>query len=264
MGNWESTSYLTPFRPDSRPVFWFNETFPANAWSRRHSHSWGELVYVARGNIVVCTSAGNWLAPPHRAVWIPSGLEHNWYLPCDSRDCSLWIDQRVLMSVERFKRCHMMEVSPLMREILLYISPRPCGDSDGPLGRLVLALLDQLLEQPEITDPLAMPGDRRLVELCTALVTAPGEDIPLNEWATRLGMSERNLGRVFRRETGASFRDWRKTQRMQAALGRLRQGESVTSVAIDCGYASVSAFICAFRQTYGQTPGKIRDGVSAR
>lgn len=256
MNTQEAKSYLTPFDPGKHPVFWFNNFFPANTWSKPHSHPWGELAYVSHGSIVICTASGNWLSPMQRAVWIPPGCEHSWYAPSNMRDCSLWIDHNILLCLERFKHCHVMELSPLLREMLLYLCPQPCSYGDDANGHLVVALLDQILDQPLVREPLAMPRDHRLVELCTALLTMPGDDISLVQWANRLGMSERNLARLFHRETGKSFRTWRQLQRMQCAHNKLRQGESVTSVAIDCGYSSLSAFIACFKKTFGFTPGK--------
>lgn len=76
-------------------------------------------------------------------------------------------------------------------------------------------------------------------------------------------MSERNLARLFRRETGSSFRSWRLHRRMQAAYDRLKQGESVTSVSLECGYSSLSAFIGAFKRLFERTPGSLT-GASRR
>ncbi|WP_165078637.1 MULTISPECIES: helix-turn-helix transcriptional regulator [unclassified Desulfovibrio] len=260
MESQEAKLYLVPFDTAQRPVYWFNDDFCANSWSRPHAHPWGELAYTGHGGIVICTEYGNWLAPPHRAIWIPAGLRHEWYVPCDAKDCSLWIDQSVLLGVERFTRCHMLKITPLVREILLYLTPQPSVYGDDARGRLIVTLLDLLLDLPEVTDPQAMPRDHRLLELCTILLTTPGEASTLSEWAGRLGMSERNLGRLFRRETGTSFRSWRQFQRMQSAHARLRQGESVTAVALDCGYSSVSAFIATFKEHFGFTPGKVAFG----
>lgn len=256
MESQEAKLYLAPFDPTLRPVYWFHDALCAHTWSRPHAHSWGELAYVAQGSIVICTENGNWLAPPQRAIWIPAGCRHEWYVPCNAQDLSLWIDQSLFVGVERFSHCHVMEISPLVRELLLYLSPQPGFYGDDKWGRLVVTLLDLLLDLPAVSEPLAMPRDHRLVELCTALLTAPGEDSTLSQWADRLGMSERNLGRLFRRETGTSFRSWRRFQRMQSAHARLRQGESVTAVALDCGYSSVSAFIATFKAFFGFTPGK--------
>jgi AraC-like DNA-binding protein len=35
----------------------------------------------------------------------------------------------------------------------------------------------------------------------------------------------------------------------------LAEGKSVTDAALDSGYASLSAFIAAFKKTFGYTPG---------
>ena len=45
-----------------------------------------------------------------------------------------------------------------------------------------------------------------------------------------------------------SFRTWRQQLRLQKALELLAEGRPVTSVAIDLGYESPSAFIAMFRQ----------------
>lgn len=253
----EARSYLVPFERLPRPVFWFNDDFPPDTWSKPHVHrDWGELAYTGSGCMVMCTEQGNFLAPPQRAVWVPPGLPHEWYVPCEAWDRSLYIEPFAVASDARFGHCHVMEISPLVRELILHLAvlPYPYGDDDAA-GRLVGVLLDLLPTMPEIPAPLAMPRDHRLVELCTALLAAPGTTTGLPEWAERLGMSERNLARLFRKETGMSFRSWRLRRRMEAARTRLERGESVTAVALDSGYSSVSAFIETFKGAFGSTPG---------
>ena len=56
--------------------------------------------------------------------------------------------------------------------------------------------------------------------------------------------------------------EWRQGARLMAAAASLLQGDSVTSAALDAGYASTSAFITAFRSRFGQTPGALRTGAS--
>ena len=61
-----------------------------------------------------------------------------------------------------------------------------------------------------------------------------------------------------------TFAGWRQQLRLGHALQRLAAGGSVTSVALDTGYASVSAFVSVFRRTFGQTPGRhFRSGPGA-
>ena len=255
----EVKSYNVPFVRLPRPVFWFNDPFEAGTWSDLHRHEhWGELAFMRSGYMVICTELGNYAAPPQRAVWIPPGLTHEWYIPEPSVDNALYIMPHVLPPGPRFQRYHAMEVSPLVRELIHALAPQPCDyEEPGPVARMVSVLLDQLPLLPEVGFPLPMPRDRRLVALCTALLNEPDSPETIREWCTRLGMSERTLARLFQRQTGESFGRWRQRIRLHHARAQLEAGESVTAVALNCGYASVSAFIAAFKKLFGRTPGQL-------
>ena len=255
----EVKSYNVPFVRLPRPVFWFNDPFEAGTWSDLHRHEhWGELAFMRSGYMVICTELGNYAAPPQRAVWIPPGLTHEWYIPEPSVDNALYIMPHVLPPGPRFQRYHAMEVSPLVRELIHALAPQSCDyEEPGPVARMVSVLLDQLPLLPEVGFPLPMPRDRRLVALCTALLNEPDSPETIREWCTRLGMSERTLARLFQRQTGESFGRWRQRIRLHHARAQLEAGESVPAVALNCGYASVSAFIAAFKKLFGRTPGQL-------
>ena len=197
----EVKSYNVPFVRLPRPVFWFNDPCEAGTWSDLHRHEhWGELAFMRSGYMVICTELGNYAAPPQRAVWIPPGLTHEWYIPEPSVDNALYIMPHVLPPGPRFQRYHAMEVSPLVRELIHALAPQPCDyEEPGPVARMVSVLLDQLPLLPEVGFPLPMPRDRRLVALCTALLNEPDSPETIREWCTRLGMSERTLARLFQR-----------------------------------------------------------------
>ena len=69
-------------------------------------------------------------------------------------------------------------------------------------------------------------------------------------------MSSRTLARRFLAETGLPFRHWRQQVRLLEALKRLACQEHVTTVALDLGYDSPSAFIAMFKRALGVTPGQ--------
>jgi AraC-like DNA-binding protein len=69
------------------------------------------------------------------------------------------------------------------------------------------------------------------------------------------GVGERTLSRLFRRELGMTFPQWRTQLRLYHALRMLADDVAVTSVAHRCGWASTSAFIDVFRRAFGHTPG---------
>jgi AraC-like DNA-binding protein len=75
--------------------------------------------------------------------------------------------------------------------------------------------------------------------------------------ARRHGIARRTLERRFREETGMSFGMWRQKARLLDSIRLLADGTSVTDAALECGYSSVSAFIAAFKGTFGYTPGRL-------
>jgi AraC-like DNA-binding protein len=96
-----------------------------------------------------------------------------------------------------------------------------------------------------------------LLVLCNELLENPEQNVTLQEWAQRLGTSEKTLMRLFQRETGLSFRGWRQRMRLLSSLKWLEEGNSVTNAALSCGYDSTSAFIAAFKGLFGFTPGEL-------
>ncbi|TCO83815.1 AraC family transcriptional regulator [Plasticicumulans lactativorans] len=244
---------LPPFTVLPRPLYARSESAPAGSWVRPHRHDWVQLSYAISGVLEVRTAGGNFVAPPERAVWIPAGIEHaviasertemrGLYL---ARDVTVWAPPR----------CRVLAVSPLVRELICAACALPVDyDEAGPAGRLVGVLLDQLAGLPEVALSLPLPVDPRLAAICAALQARPDDRRTLAQWAQGAGLSERTLARLFQRQTGLSFRDWRTRLRLLLALTALERGRSVTAVALESGYDSLSAFSAAFRRAFGTTP----------
>jgi AraC-like DNA-binding protein len=83
-----------------------------------------------------------------------------------------------------------------------------------------------------------------------------GPEPSLRKIAKRAGASLRTLERLFRSETGLPLASWRRRMRLLHALRLLAAREPVTSVALETGYDSTSAFIAMFRQEMGTTPSR--------
>ncbi|MEG6506756.1 AraC family transcriptional regulator [Nitratidesulfovibrio sp. 1201_IL3209] len=242
-----------------RPVFARAESLAAGSWTHPHSHGWVQFTYAVRGVLEVRTRQGSHMAPPQRAIWIPAGLPHEVMTGGPAEQRSLYIDPAALAPLWSAApaRCRVVEVTPLARELVLAFTRLPRDyDERGAHGRLVGVLLDELVALPEAGLSLPLPADARLAALCEAMLDAPGEDHSLPRLAARAGMSDRTLTRLFRAETGLSLRQWRQRARMLAALPELERGRGVTAVALEMGYDSTSAFIAAFRQLMGRTPGE--------
>jgi AraC-like DNA-binding protein len=67
-------------------------------------------------------------------------------------------------------------------------------------------------------------------------------------------VTPKTLHRLFAKETGLTFGQWRQQARLLFALERLARGDRVIDVALDSGYASQSAFAAMFRKHFGMPP----------
>jgi len=240
----------------TRPVYWFNDMFEAGTWTDAHRHDkWGEVAFVASGHMVLCTKHGNHLIPARQIAWIPAGLEHEWYVANTTNDRSLYIMPHVLNPSMQPDQYRLFHVTPLVRELILALENIASSYNEGQESRLVQTLLDQLSTLKEVETRISLPEDRRLLFMCTSLLDNPDTTRTIEEWATELGMSTRHLARYFKQQTGENLGTWRQRLRMQFAIDYLNAGQSVTDVAFNCGYTSVSAFIITFRKYFGLTPG---------
>ena len=246
---------LAALRRLPRPLYGHVEALPNQVLGFRHRHPWIQLSYASRGVLDVRSAAGRFVAPPQRAVWIPAGVEHRVRCTAGTEVRSLYIDPAA--APWGAPGCRVVAVSALLRELIRAFGELPVDyDETGPGGRLAAVLLDQLAGAPEAGVVLPMPQDARLRRMCARLEAQPDGREGLREWSVRLGVSERTLARLLRAQTGLSFRLWRQRLRLLSALPALEAGARVTDAALDCGYESVSAFIAAFREQFGASPGE--------
>ncbi len=224
--------------------------YPAGTWIDAHAHDANQLVHASSGVMRVVSERASWVVPPGRAIWMPAGRQHAVRCHTAVRMRTVYLSGR---SSSFPDDCQVWAVSPLMREIAVRIATGCAPDSLDPLTALLLREIETIDALPLI---LPAPRDPKLRRLTDALADNPAEARPLRAWAKTLGMSERSLIRSFQEDTGMTFRQWRRQARLLAALERLAAREPVTSVAFCVGYESVSAFISAFKEAFGETPSR--------
>lgn len=205
--------------------------------------------------MTLSTAAGSWIVPPHRGVWMPARVEHAIRMSGSVSMRTLYIAPRVARDLPGDVR--IVDVPPFVRELVLRILSLGSLDRRVPEQRNLLAvLLDQIRTLRSTGVHLPWPQDARARRIVERLEAAPGDRHTLSMLARRSGASVRTLQRIFSLETGMTFGTWRQQLRLGHALQALGAGGSVTNVALDAGYASVSAFISAFRRTFGQSPAR--------
>ncbi|MFU0448774.1 helix-turn-helix transcriptional regulator, partial [Pseudocitrobacter faecalis] len=87
-----------------------------------------------------------------------------------------------------------------------------------------------------------------------AMIADPASEVTLESLAAECAMSGRTLARLFQKELGMSFGEWRRRMRLMLSLPRLAAGASILEVAMEHGYQSPSAFAAMFKRTFGIAP----------
>ncbi len=100
---------------------------------------------------------------------------------------------------------------------------------------------------------------RELVAALELMETNMSEPLDRAAVARRVGVSLRQLDRLFAAEMGVSFLQHYRRIRLERARELLRHSTlSVTEIGLATGFASASHFARSYRATFGATPGSER------
>lgn len=227
--------------------------YPASWHIAPHAHAKHQLIYAVQGVMVVQSEAGRWVVPPTRAIWMRAGMTHEIRCIGEVHMRSLLVAPdaapRLLDATQA------VGISPLLRELIRAAmevrQPYAPATRDGRVMRLIL---DELRALPVLPLHLQMPSDPRLLQICSLLQQAPDDASTMADWAQRLAVDVKTIQRLFLKQTGMTFGQWRQQARLLRALELLAMGEKVIDVALAMGYESPSAFATMFRKQFDQTP----------
>jgi transcriptional regulator GlxA family with amidase domain len=97
--------------------------------------------------------------------------------------------------------------------------------------------------------------DSRLTAALELMESHPGEPLRRSEMSRRIGISVRQLDRLFAEKLGTSYAEHYRRIRLDRAHDLLRQSAvSITEIALGCGFSSASHFSRAYREVFGMTP----------
>ena len=221
-----------------------------------HTHAAHQLLFASSGAMTVTGDRTSWMIPPGRAVLIPAGIPHSIRMWGEVAMRSLYFPVNAPAPVFDANTCRVISVSPLLRELILRVAEMAALDSRVAVeARLMSVLMDEL-ERAHI-EPLLLPlpSDSRALKAADCVMKNPADGATAEALARDCGLSARTLERLFRAETGMRFGLWRQKARLLESVRVLVEGGSVTDAALESGYSSVSAYIAAFKQTFGCTPG---------
>ncbi|MDA3642884.1 helix-turn-helix transcriptional regulator [Saccharopolyspora indica] len=235
-----------------RAVLAIGTDYPPGHLLAYHRHRRAQLLYGAIGIMQVETADGSWTVPPRRAVLIPPGTDHQ-VLMDGVTTRSLYLEPAAVPWFPA--RCRVVDVSPLLRELLLAaVDVPPEYDRHGRDGALVELVLHEIRNLAPLPFDLPLPARADLRQLCEAFQSAPSIRESPAEWAARLGVSTRTFNRAFLAGTGLSFQQWRQRACALRAIHLLSAGRTVTGVAAELAYDTPAAFSTMFRKQTGTAP----------
>ena len=131
------------------------------------------------------------------------------------------------------------------------------------LNSLLLKLLDCLIEHYQLrsdSEAGTEEGSGRMQMIMQYILTNLGSEVSLHELAVQMYLSPSTLSRFFRKNTGLYFADFVMRLRVQSALGLLNHtDQTITQIALTCGFSGSAAFNRAFRKIMGITPSEYRE-----
>jgi AraC-like DNA-binding protein len=223
-----------------------------------HQHPWHQLLYALSGAMTVHAGRLSWMIPPGKAVFIPAGFTHSIRMWGEVAMRSLAFPAQSSSHSLAAEECRVLSVTPLLRELILRIISMSALDSRVLTHqRLLGVLLDEMTVAPVAPLMLPLPSEAHALAIAQHVLMSPCVNESLDLLSRRYGAGRRTVERSFRNETGMSFGLWRQKVRMLDSIRLLSEGKSVTDAALDTGYSSVSAFIAAFKNTFGCTPGRL-------
>jgi AraC-like DNA-binding protein len=235
-----------------RPLAGFARDY-ASSSTGWHLHRRAQLIYSIQGVMRIDTRAAGYVVPPGRALWVPAGTEH--IVAMDGMIAMRALFLRADAAQAGPAEVTVMAVSALLHELILAACAEPVEwDLAGRGTHLAALILDEIARAPSLPLGLPQPRDARLRRLAEALRAAPASAQTLEDWAAACGASPRTLSRLFRRETGMSFGEWRLALRLAEASALLATGTPPARAGAAVGYASASAFGAAYRRAFGVTP----------
>lgn len=241
--------------PDSMYVFHekMEHRFPI------HKHGKAQLTYVEGGIAYLNTKDKAYFLPARHYIWIPAGLEHFVQL----RSPSLQV-RNIYFCNEHdgehpfFGQMGIYPVSNLLLEMIGFTEKWRGDVIPGTIPYQFLSTLKHIL--PEISVhplPIVLPTtqNERMQEVIRYIYYHISEDLTLAGLAPKFGMSVRTFSRLFQSALNTSFFQYLKLSRIVRAMQLLLQSDkSISQIAYETGYNSISAFSNTFYQLVNMRP----------
>jgi len=161
--------------------------------------------------------------------------------------------------------CHWQITEDVIAKIRLVIADLECETKNAdPFSHLMteslfVQLCTTLYRNRFTADAASLPTAARFGHILRYLRHHHANEIDFDDVARRFGYSLRNFNRIFREATGTTPHNYLVKLRISAAMRALRHSDqSITTVALRCGFNDSNYFSYTFNHLTGMSPSEYR------
>lgn len=252
--------YKTTIKVDSgfeqnelRPVTTYSEAIQNAKCESFHTHPRAQIISCNSGIMEVVTENNIWIVNSLQSVWIASYEVHQVYFPNNVKVITAFIDTSRLEKLPKnsFAFDNSNFLNSILEKIISFSNPTIYTQQQI---RIIEVFLDELSTLEPSTTFLPTSQNPKLKIVLDALMKDLSSKHTVDYYANKSAVSPRTLSRLFKKELGMSFGDWKMRLKLMEAVKQLGKKKSIKAIAFDLGYENVSSFIVTFKKHFGKTP----------
>lgn len=247
-------------------ILWFEildaDNITENTYPNTHSHTFFEIHFVFSGTAVYQCAEKRITLSEHQALILPPKTPHQ-YVRFSGDVCKASLafapKEELNLAVQTFS---FPESIDKITDLILTSVGRKTSLSAAILIGRVYEILQIAFDCLNISIPeqAGSENDARVSVAKSFIQKNLQKGITSADVAKECCLSAKQLGRIFKEQTGDSVHAYIAKKKLDACIKYLLQGEeSMKEIALLCGFENESGFASFFKRHCGTSPGKFRE-----
>lgn len=230
-----------------------------------HYHSCHQILRIDSGISLLVEENKKQPLFSNMTAFIPAGLTHRSVVLSESVTYkSIYIDDSLFdLGVQEIVIFDMSKLAMALFDRIesLYLPDDDTTGFDSQCLDLLLKLMETEIDNASHFAGIPVPQKSENLKITSFIEKNYQEKINLSDFTKVMFYSKRHISRLFKDDMGISIFDYLKLYRIfQASLILRCKGEnlSITEIAYECGYNSLSSFYSDFKDIFAMTPREFR------
>jgi AraC-like DNA-binding protein len=239
-----------------------------NLFVHEHVHDCHEVLIPLQGHCEISLVGKTWQVTPSEMFWLPLGTQHSFLGGGGElgERLILLFDEKLWKKWKGTSRAAtLFPTHQLIKELSFFLMTKKQGLSDSALIDAIVSIISEAVSHHAEIDGRAHDStlDAATKRALDTLALRFTEELSVDDLAAAAGTSSRNLSRLFSQHLGVTPKQMLIRYRVHEACRLLRDTQlSVTDVAFESGFGSLSRFIEAFRSQVGVLPSDYRGSAA--